>query len=335
MSQDNNDFNNEYGEHVDNDFTTRDLRDNPDSVSTQPSGDAVEAEYAEFVQEHPADFTQPGADPMDAPYADGVDGAAHEDLTRTGHSRHEKLTPDQLGEGIVKFATDTAYAAVGFAGLVGDKAKAFYDDQKRQYAETHPETPEREAGAKDFLNQLKEQLDKFFDDLTRGYRDMAERGRETASKQGSPFARREDAGTVPAPVVDDLSDDAAYVADPVDVDVDGVDTYVATDATRAATFGDVGDADYVADDFAAAPARAEHESFAGADLQTEEEQLDDVSDFGRPAEDFVAPGEVPDGVNNSDYTEDGEEAELDEYGNPVKREGDDPLDGGLAQPDRV
>ncbi len=112
-----------------------------------------------------------------------------EDLENAPHG-DDRLTPEKLGEAAIKFATETAYAAAGFAGLVGEKAKTFYDEQKKQYAETHPD----EDGTKDnsFLDQLSEQLNRFADDLTRGYREMAERGRDVVQRGGGA-AKKADA----------------------------------------------------------------------------------------------------------------------------------------------
>ena len=117
----------------------------------------------------------------------------------------DKLTPEKLGDAAIKFATETAYAAAGFAGLVGDKAKTFFDEQKKQYVDAHPEADGTKANS--FLDQLSEQLNRFADDLTRGYRDMAERGRDvvkgnTAAKQGHADDTADADGTPASPVND-------------------------------------------------------------------------------------------------------------------------------------
>lgn len=88
----------------------------------------------------------------------------------------DRLTAENLGEAALKVAKETAYAAAGFAGLVGEKARAFLDDQKKQYAETHPD--EDGPSAKAFLDQLSEQFNRFADELSRGYKEMAEKGRD-------------------------------------------------------------------------------------------------------------------------------------------------------------
>ena len=46
----------------------------------------------------------------------------------------DKVTPNQLGDLAMKFASETAYAAAGFANLVADKAREFADKQ-REFAD--------------------------------------------------------------------------------------------------------------------------------------------------------------------------------------------------------
>lgn len=121
---------------------------------------------AEFVESDPAEPTL---------------GEKLDDTVREDVDRQERPTPDQLGENFKKIANEAAYAAVGFAGLVGDKAKEFYEEQRRQYAQTHPDA-DRDPGAKDFLAQLREKIDHFVEELTKGYKDMAERGRSKAER---------------------------------------------------------------------------------------------------------------------------------------------------------
>ena len=104
--------------------------------------------------------------------AEGVEKAPVDD---------ERITPEKLGEAAIKFATETAYAAAGFAGLVGEKAKAFYEEQRKQYAQAHPED-EDDQKSNAFLDQLSEQLNRLADDLSRGYKDMAARGREVVQR---------------------------------------------------------------------------------------------------------------------------------------------------------
>ena len=77
-------------------------------------------------------------------------------------------------------------------GFVGDKAKTFYEEQQRQYVAAHPDS-EATEGAKAFLAQMREQVNKFVEELTKGYRDMVDRGRDS----------RHDAPAEPAPPVDE------------------------------------------------------------------------------------------------------------------------------------
>lgn len=147
------------------------------------------------MTEHNINESMINENPEDKLASDEAAAQAHEPTEDLENAPgDDRLTPERLGEAAVKFATETAYAAAGFAGLVGDKAKAFYDEQKKQYEEAHPE----EDGAKtnSFLDQLSEQLNRFADDLTRGYRDMAERGREVV--KGSTAKRGQADGTAEA-----------------------------------------------------------------------------------------------------------------------------------------
>ncbi|GAA4893687.1 hypothetical protein GCM10025789_08620 [Tessaracoccus lubricantis] len=120
-------------------------------------------------------FADEAAFTHDAPEAaaDSAFGERHDTVDGPEAPRSQQ---EQLGQNLRKAAEDTAYAAVGFVGLMADKAKEFYEDQKKQYAESHPDA-EGEQGAKNFINQLREQLDRFIDDVNRGFRDLADRGR--------------------------------------------------------------------------------------------------------------------------------------------------------------
>lgn len=114
----------------------------------------------------------------------------------------ERQSGEKLADQAMKFASETAYAAAGFANVVADKAKAFYETQKAQYAETHPDTTSQ--GAKQFLDQLSDQLTKFIDDVQKGYKDMAERGRTVVSSRGATTQPRDDKG--PFDMDDDVMD---------------------------------------------------------------------------------------------------------------------------------
>lgn len=112
------------------------------------------------------------------------------DQNVTGETRPEELTGPQrtesqgLGEDLRRMAADAAYAATGFAGFIGEKAKAFYDEQRREYSLTHPEA-DKDPGAKEFLNQLNERLNALVEDISRGFRDMSDRGRASFTKSGN------------------------------------------------------------------------------------------------------------------------------------------------------
>lgn len=134
------------------------------------------------MTEHNINESTINENPEDKLASDQAAADAHEpteDLENAPHGE-DRLTPEKVGEAAIKFATETAYAAAGFAGLVGEKAKAFYDEQKKQYVDAHPD----EDGAKSdsFLDQLSEQLNRFAEDLTRGYREMAEKGRDVVQR---------------------------------------------------------------------------------------------------------------------------------------------------------
>lgn len=85
-----------------------------------------------------------------------------------------------FGEDAAKFVVDAGYALAGFAGLVGEKAKAFYDEQKAEYAKTHPDT--EAPGARQFFEQLGTHLNKFVDEINRGFRELSEKGRDVVGR---------------------------------------------------------------------------------------------------------------------------------------------------------
>lgn len=119
------------------------------------------------------DDNTPITDPEDQPtFVDADD-------THDPGDQEAAKDADQLTETLAKAATDTAYATVGLVSLVSDKAKQFYEEQRRQYVVAHPEA-EQAPGAQSFLAQLREHVDRLVDDLGQGFRDLAERGRNTA-----------------------------------------------------------------------------------------------------------------------------------------------------------
>ncbi|MHA6513754.1 hypothetical protein [Tessaracoccus sp. Z1128] len=104
-------------------------------------------------------------------------GPEHEQVTAA--DPQDRVSPENIGENLKKVAAEAAFAAVGFAGFVGDKAKTFYEEQQRQYVAAHPDNDSTE-GAKAFLAQMRDQINKFVEELTKGYREMADRGRGEA-----------------------------------------------------------------------------------------------------------------------------------------------------------
>ncbi len=126
---------------------------------------------------------------IDAPDQNTPD--ADDSQTDDAHDSVEAIRLDldaaKLGEAITKAATDTAYATVGLVGLLSDRVKEYYEQQKKQYAQDHPDL-EEEPNATHLLSQFGEQLDRFVGDIGRTFQDLVERGR---------------AGSTQAPVSDD------------------------------------------------------------------------------------------------------------------------------------
>nr|NLI49825.1 hypothetical protein [Propionibacterium sp.] len=104
----------------------------------------------------------------------------------------EKLTPKELGDLAVKFATDTAYAAAGFANLIAEKAREFTDKQKVALVQaTNPaESAER---TKELLDQFTAQVNKFVEEVGHTYKELADRGREAVAKVQAQAAARAEA----------------------------------------------------------------------------------------------------------------------------------------------
>ncbi|WP_040158368.1 hypothetical protein [Nigerium massiliense] len=117
---------------------------------------------------------------VDESRLDDTEGGAERGTTGD-QNNGGRLDTEKLGEQAMKFASETAYAAAGFANTVADKAKAFFENQKTQYQETHPNNTGDPAG-KQFLDQLSEQVNRFVEEATKGYRDMAERGRNLMNR---------------------------------------------------------------------------------------------------------------------------------------------------------
>lgn len=94
---------------------------------------------------------------------------------------------DQLSASVARAAQEAGYAVAGFASYVGEKARGFYDEQRKNYVAAHPEQAESQEGQR-FLEQLQSQIGKLVEDATRAYRDFAERGRQTVHGRGAEEA---------------------------------------------------------------------------------------------------------------------------------------------------
>ncbi len=129
----------------------------------------------------------------------------------------EKFTPEQLGDAVVKFATETAYAAAGIANVLAEKAKEFYESQRKEIAAKTPEGVD--PNFRQFVDAMPDQFKGFFDEATKAFHDMAERGRTTvADFQHQVQVARDaakDARTQSTEAFD-LQDDAAATAEAAD-----------------------------------------------------------------------------------------------------------------------
>lgn len=114
------------------------------------------------------------------------------------------LDANKLGEAIGKAASDTAYATVGLVGLLSDRVKEYYEEQKKAYAVEHPDL-EEEPNAKHLLSQFSDQLDRFVGDVGRTFRDLVERGRAGAMQAAEDVAEG-------SSDLADKADDAAHRA---------------------------------------------------------------------------------------------------------------------------
>lgn len=144
--------------------------------------------------DRPAGEPEPSAEQADATRETGTpEGEVVPEETGQG-----KTNAERLGDATLKFATDAAYAVAGFAGLVGERAKAFYDEQRAEYAKTHPNV--ESPGAREFLEQLGSHLNRFVDDINRGFRDLSDKGREVvnSNKPETPEGGQETGKTAPA-----------------------------------------------------------------------------------------------------------------------------------------
>ena len=113
---------------------------------------------------HEAENTRPG------------DAGAPEGEMIPEENPRSRTDNEKLDDAALRFMTDAAYAVAGFAGLVGEKARTFYDEQRAEYARTHPDV--ESPGAKEFLEQLGDHLNRFVDEISRGFRDLSDKGRK-------------------------------------------------------------------------------------------------------------------------------------------------------------
>lgn len=124
------------------------------------------------------------------------------DDTRTEES-HDQLDEirvelNRLGDNLAKVASEAAYATVGLVGLVSDRVKELYAEQKAQYAAEHPDF-EGEPDARHVLSRVGEQVDRFVGDVSSAIHDLAERGRATAKPSETA---QNDEGAEDAEIVD-------------------------------------------------------------------------------------------------------------------------------------
>ena len=126
---------------------------------------------------------------------------------KTGQGRTDN---ERLDDAALKFMADAAYAVAGFAGLVGEKARAFYDEQRAEYAKTHPDV--ESPGAREFLEQLGSQLNRFVDEIGRSFRELSDKGREVMNTTGS--GTPEDAGKTENTPVEETDPEKPHAEEP-------------------------------------------------------------------------------------------------------------------------
>ncbi len=164
---------------------------------TVPEGEFVESFEAKAEQSHHEDV---------AADSHSVPGDAH-------LASGEKFTPEKLGDMAVKFATETAYAAAGLANVIADKAREFYEQQRKQIAANTPEGVD--PNFRQFVDAMPDQFKTFMDEATKAYHDMAERGRNAVTDFQSAVqsARTEREGKPENNGAFDLLDDAGATDD--------------------------------------------------------------------------------------------------------------------------
>ena len=129
----------------------------------------------------------------------------------------EKFTPEQLGEAMIKFATETAYAAAGLANVLAEKTRVFYESQRKEIEARTPEGVD--PNFRQFVDGMPDQFKGFVDEATKAFHDMAERGRTTVTElQGQVQAARDaakDSRSNPTSPFD-LNEDAAATDEAAD-----------------------------------------------------------------------------------------------------------------------
>lgn len=131
---------------------------------------------------------------------------------------------NRAGDNLAKAAAEAAYATVGLVGLVSDRVKEYYADQKLQYVKDHPEF-EGEPEAKEVLARFGEQVDRFVGEVGDTIRSLAERGRATsqsAAEATNQMAEEAEAAAthLAAEFVDEAGDATDRVAEEVESQVD-------------------------------------------------------------------------------------------------------------------
>lgn len=122
---------------------------------------------------------------MSDQFNDKTNGEFVEDVTadhtspESAFGHGEKMTPEKLGDAAVKFASETAFAAAGVANLIAEKAREFFELQRRQLADKTPEGVD--PNFKQFVDTMPHQFKGFLDEVTKQYHDMAERGRHAVN----------------------------------------------------------------------------------------------------------------------------------------------------------
>lgn len=94
----------------------------------------------------------------------------HEDQ---GHEP-PKREAEQLGETALKYLADTAFAVAGLAASLADRAKEYYEEQRREAVERQDEDSLQH---KAFV-QAPDEVRRLLDELASGYQELVRRGRE-------------------------------------------------------------------------------------------------------------------------------------------------------------